>query len=120
MNQWPTCGRGSEPQNKSVENRAGYGSGGGDGRNKCGPQVRPKGGRPRQIICRFVFRDKMREFLVKKKQLNDQEDFKTIFMYDDLTPLRAKLLRAAKNHPNVRSAYTRDGIIHCNMQNGSQ
>ena len=52
-----------------------------------------------------------------KKKLKDQEDFKTIFMYDDLTPLRAKLLRAAKNHPNVRSAYTRDGIIHCNIQN---
>ena len=51
--------------------------------------------------------------------MKDQEDFKTIFMYDDFTPLRAKLLRAAKNHPNVRSAYTRDGINHCNIQNGS-
>lgn len=79
----------------------------------------PRGIRPRQIICRFVSRDTKIELLKSKKKLRDSDDYKNVFMHEDLTPLRAKLLKVVKEQTNVKSVFTREGIIHCNLHNGS-
>ena len=79
----------------------------------------PKGARPRQVICRFLSRDYKVALLKNKKKLKENESFKGVYMYEDLTPLRARLLRVAKDLPNVKSAFTREGVIHCYLQNGS-
>ena len=77
----------------------------------------PRGTRPRQIICCFVSRNTKKELLKSKKKLRDN-DYKNVFMYGPLTPLRAMLLEVMKEHTNVKSAFTREGIIHCNLHNG--
>ena len=50
----------------------------------------PKGVKPRQIICRFVSRDTKIELLRNKKKLKESEEYKNVYMHEDLTPLRAK------------------------------
>ena len=41
-------------------------------------------------------------------------------MYGDLMALRARLLRITKDLTNVMSAFTREGVVHCYLQNGSR
>ena len=65
----------------------------------------PKGARPRQVICRFLSRDSKVALLKNKKKLKETESFKGVYMYEDLTPLRARLLRVSKDLPNVKSAF---------------
>lgn len=79
----------------------------------------PKGARPRQIICGFLSRDTKVALLKNKKKLKNSDNFKDVYMYEDLTPLRARLLRVMKGLTNVKSAFTRDGVIHCYLQNDS-
>jgi len=46
----------------------------------------------RSIIVRFQSYKKRNEFLRAKKNLKKTENFKTVFIAEDLTPLRAKLI----------------------------
>lgn len=57
--------------------------------------------------------------LKKRKYFKDKEALKNIYIGNDLTSMQAKLLKKVKLLGIVRAAHTRDGIIHCNMQNGS-
>ena len=85
--------------------------------HRTGPRGGPRP--PRMVLVRFASREVKYELLRNKKNLKDIPDLKGIFIGEDLTPLRAKLLRKVKSLPNVKNANTKDGIIHCNMNNGS-
>lgn len=75
------------------------------------PQSTDQPSRPKPVLCKFVSR-KTRDAVIKqRKLLKDKKD--KIFLNDDLTLLRAKLFRYAKNLPNVKRANTNNGKIHC-------
>ena len=45
--------------------------------------------------------------LVNKNRLKDNDDYKNVFISEDLTQLRAKLLHYIKREERVASTYTR-------------
>lgn len=66
-----------------------------------------QGNRP--VIVRFSQRKKRNEVMSKKKELKKKE--RKIFVNEDLTPLRATLLKMVKEQPGVKGVTTRDGRI---------
>ena len=79
-----------------------------------------KPGKPRPILCRFVSRQKRDEVLANKKKLKDIPALKSISIFEDLTPLRSRLLGLVKSMENVDYAYTVNGkIVACLKQAGS-
>jgi hypothetical protein len=79
-----------------------------------------RGSNSRQIIARFVSREKKMEFLTRRKELKKSERFKTVFISEDLTKLRFKLFQLVRKSDNVKNAYTRDGRILGTLQNGTK
>jgi hypothetical protein len=77
---------------------------------------------PRQVIVRFVRRQVRTDIMRKKKALNavNEKEKTKIFLTDDLTPLRSTLLRLAKDHSNVKSAYTIEGKIHVKLRDNPE
>lgn len=73
---------------------------------KAGAGVRP-------ILVKFVSRRKRQEVMAKKKSLKGKEGFLRVYVNDDLTPLRAKLLALVKRLDDVDKAWTVGGRIHC-------
>ena len=49
----------------------------------------------------------------KNKSLKGNDDYQKVYINDDLTPLRAKLLALVKRLDNVDKAWTVGGSIHC-------
>ena len=49
----------------------------------------------------------------KKKVLKDKPEYAGVYVFDDLTTLRAKMLYYLKKVPVVENAWTIDGRIHC-------
>lgn len=73
---------------------------------------RKRKGRP--VLVRFISRRKRKEVLQKKKTLKDKKEHEGIFMFDDLTTLRARMLHYIKKKvPEVEHAWSIDGRIHC-------
>ena len=69
-------------------------------------------GRP--ILVIFVSRKKRKEVMQKKKVLKDKPEYAGVYVFDDLTTLRAKMLYYLKKKvPVVENAWTIDGRIHC-------
>ena len=69
-------------------------------------------GRP--ILVRFVSRKKRKKVMQKKKVLKDKREYTGVYVFDDLTTLRAKMLYYLKKKvPVVENAWTIDGRIHC-------
>ena len=79
--------------------------------------VHRTGGRKRKgrlILVRFVSRKKRKEVMQKKKVLKDKPEYAGVYVFDDLTTLRAKMLYYLKKKvPVVENAWTIDGRIHC-------
>ena len=69
-------------------------------------------GKPRPIIARFVSYKKRSEFLYAKKKLKENAIYKSAFITEDLTPLRVKLLRYAKEE-------CEDNFVLCHAINGA-
>ena len=67
----------------------------------------------RPILVKFVSRRKRREVMEKKKSLKGKDGYQKVYINDDLTPLRAKLLALVKRLDNVDKAWTVGGSIHC-------
>ena len=66
------------------------------------------------ILVRFVSRKKRKAVMQKKKVLKDKLEYTGVYVFDDLTTLRAKLLYYLKKKvPVVENAWTIDGRIHC-------
>jgi hypothetical protein len=68
---------------------------------------------PRGILVKFVSRRKRREAMLVKKNLKGKDGYQRVFINDDLTPLRGRLLGYVKSLPNVERAWTKDGKILC-------
>ena len=79
-----------------------------------------QGARSRAIIVRFFARDIKHDFLVNKNKLKDKEAYRNVYINEDLTPLRSKLLQYAKRQDGVDSAYTREGKVICRIRDGSR
>lgn len=67
----------------------------------------------RPILVKFVSRKKRRELMLQKKSLRGKDKYNGVFIGDDLTPLRSRLLGYVKRIPNVEKAWCIDGRIHC-------
>ena len=87
--------------------------------HRLGPNRR-EGNRPRTIIVRFFARDTKHDFLVNKNKLKNKENYRGVYINEDLTPLRSKLLQYVKKQDVVESAYTREGKVICRTRDGSR
>ena len=66
-------------------------------------------------MAKFVRRDTKSAIMREKKKLKEAQV--KIFINDDITPLRGKMLRAVKKDPNVeRAVTTSEGRITCFMK----
>ena len=77
-------------------------------------------GRSRAIIVRFFARDTKHDFLVNKNKLKDKVSYRNVYINEDLTPLRSKMLHYVKRQDGVESAYTREGKVICRIRDGSR
>ena len=68
----------------------------------------------RPIIVRFVSRRKRTEVLQRKKALKTSH--RNVYINDDLTPLRSKLLKYVKDLPSTDKVWTIDGKIMCSKK----
>ena len=66
----------------------------------------------RPVLVKFVSRRKRRELMTKKKVLKSKAGYERVFIGDDLTPLRARLLGFVKKLDNVEKAWVVDGRIY--------
>jgi len=55
--------------------------------------------------------------MTAKKNLKDKPIYKKVYINDDLTAMRAKLLGMAKECDNVEACFTKDGKIMCFLKN---
>ena len=77
-------------------------------------------GKTRQIIIRFANRATRNRFISNRRKLKQSEDFKGVFISDDLTPLRFKLFQMVRKLEDVKNAHTRDGKTICTLKNGTK
>lgn len=83
----------------------------------CHP-LKPKAGSGKQqVIVRFVSRSKLYQVFRVKKFLKTSPTYKDVFITDDMTPLRMKLLGVVKENPGTSEVFTREGNIHCSYKN---
>ncbi|XP_076435986.1 uncharacterized protein LOC143275623 [Babylonia areolata] len=69
-------------------------------------------GRP--VLVKFVSRRTKATLMEKRRALKETQEFKKVFINDDLTPLRSRLLHVAKRNEVVdRVSTTHDGRIRC-------
>ena len=76
----------------------------------CHRTGKPKNG-SRPVLVRFVSRKSKVNIMRSKKKLKGEKP--TIFINEDLTTLRARLLGYTKSLDNVERAWTMDGRIYC-------
>lgn len=69
--------------------------------------------KPRQVICKFISRKTKWDLLSHKKKLKESDDFKRVYITEDLTRLRLRMLEMLRENPKTQSVYTRDGKIVC-------
>ena len=79
-------------------------------------------GRPkyRPVICKFISRNHKSAVISNKKKLKDKEGYKHIYINEDLTPLRSRLLAIARKDAKVKNAVTKDGKVLCYMKSQDQ
>ena len=76
---------------------------------------RVKPGSTRPVICRFVARHKRDLMIYNRKKLKDIPEYSgKVYINDDLTPLRSKMMGYAKSLPNVKRVNSNNGKIYCN------
>ena len=74
---------------------------------------KPRALKDRPIIVKFVRRSTKTNIMKSKKALRAIDAYHQTFVNDDLTPLRARMLRAIKNDGDVKRVWTIDGSFHC-------
>ena len=76
--------------------------------------------KPRPIICCFVRRVTKDNMMKNRKKLKDIPQYQNkIFINEDLTLLKSKLLNYTKSIQGVTRVNSNNGKIYANMQNGS-
>lgn len=78
----------------------------------CHRLPRGRGGH-RPTIVKFVRRTTKANLMQSKQKLKGNPQYKDVFIVDDLTSLRSKILRELKEDPNILRVWSRDGKIHC-------
>ena len=68
--------------------------------------------KPRPVIARFVSFKKRNEILFSKSKLKNSAEFQNVFISEDLTPLRFKLLQYVKKENN-------NNFVLCHTINGN-
>lgn len=76
--------------------------------------------RPKPLIVKFVRHDTKVAIMQKKKQLKNKEGYRNVFIDDDLTPLRNKMLRELKRDETVKRCWSIDGRIFCIQEERGQ
>ena len=81
-------------------------------------RVGKTGVRARPVLVKFVSRQLIKQLMMNKKKLKtvSANTDANVFITEDLTPLRYKLLMIAKHADAVDYAYTRDGRIICGIK----
>ncbi len=79
-------------------------------------QLRENAKKPRDILCRFISRSTKHSMMRNKKQLKEKDGYKGVYVNDDLTPMRAKMLRYIKEQHITRALYTSEGRICCYLR----
>ena len=73
-----------------------------------------------KVICRFIPFKKRMQILLNKKRINSSKTgrFKNIFVAEDLTPLRSRLLWYVKNHCKTKftNLHTRNGVCRAKRE----
>lgn len=78
------------------------------------------GRKPRPIIVKFISRFPRGEVLTKAKKLKDSPTNKRVFIAEDITSRKAKLLNVCKSNVNVNNAMVRKGTVHCSMNDNTK
>ena len=81
--------------------------------HRVGRPGNARGGKPRPIVARFVRRDQRTAILRSKKKLKGHAAYNGVFVSEQLSPMRAKLLHAVKNDADTARTWTIDGKIFC-------
>ena len=81
--------------------------------HRVGRPGNARDGKPRPIVARFVRRDTRTGFLRSKKKLKGHAAYNGMFLSEQLSPMRAKLLHAVKNDADTARTRTLDGKIFC-------
>ena len=76
----------------------------------------PKRDGTRAIICKFVSRQTKSELMKNRRNLKDKPGYDRVYVNEDLTQLRKRLLDTVKRCPRVSRANTKDGKIFCNLR----
>lgn len=74
--------------------------------------------RVRNVICKFVARSTKHKLMGAKKNLKDKPEYKQVFINEDLTRLRSRMLNMVRRNERTKSCYTRDGKIICIYKDG--
>ena len=78
-----------------------------------------RSGKPAPILAKFVRREKRTEFMKKKRRLRETK--RDVFIAEDLTSLRAKMLRKVKeDRDSIEKVWTIDGRIFCLLNGGTK
>ena len=79
------------------------------------------GTKPRPIIAKFVRRDTKTAIMRSKRNLKGLDAYKSVFVNDDLTTMRSKLLYELKRDGSVTRVWTMNGKILCiQEENGKE
>ena len=74
---------------------------------------RKAGTKPRPIIAKFVRRDTDTTTMRCKKNLRGLSGYRSVFVKDDLTTLRSKLVYELKRDKTIKRVWAIDGRIMC-------
>lgn len=72
-----------------------------------------RGKGPQPVIVKFVRRSTKVDMLRAKKKLKHVDGRSKVFVEEDLTPLRSKMLKAVRQDAATKSAWSIDGKIFC-------
>ena len=82
---------------------------------------RGRGNKPRPIIAKFVRRDCKSDMMRCKKKMREMSEFRGVYINDDLTALRSRLVYELKRDAGVQKVWTIDGRIFCvQVENGHE
>ena len=85
--------------------------------HRLGPK---REGRSRQILVRFVHREPRFNLLKNRADLRKTEHYKNIYIAEDLTQLKFKLVNYVRKQSNVKSAFVKDGRILCSLNDDTK
>ena len=85
-------------------------------RIQTGNKAKGKEKKPDPIIVKFVRRDSKIEMLKNKKKLKNS-DYGEVYISEDLTKLRSRMLYALRHDEDIQTAFSQGGKIFCYQRN---